>query len=102
VLIDECEALLGKGDKRKATAFKAVEDFEGILILITNHPHLLDEGLERRIESSLRVRVEPDGAVAAVSFHPPLRPELQSCALFVLSLRLGAGPRELSVPIRLD
>ncbi len=66
------------------------------------HPSTLDEGLERRIESSLRVRVEPDGAVAAVSFHPPLRPELQSCALFVLSLRLGAGPRELSVPIRLD
>ncbi|MFN4021208.1 MAG: AAA family ATPase, partial [Erythrobacter sp.] len=44
VLIDECEALLGKGDKRKATAFKAVEEFEGILVLITNHPHSLDEG----------------------------------------------------------
>lgn len=66
------------------------------------HPSNLDEGLDRRIESSLRVRVEPNGQVAAVSFHPPLRPELQSCALFVLSLRLAEGPRELSVPIRLD
>jgi SpoVK/Ycf46/Vps4 family AAA+-type ATPase len=61
VLIDECEALLGKNDKRKATAFKAIEDFEGILVLITNHPHLLDEGLERRIMYHLPFEIpEPE------------------------------------------
>ena len=49
VLIDECEALLGKQDKRKATAFKAMEDYEGILICITNHPDMLDDAFERRI-----------------------------------------------------
>ncbi len=49
VLVDECEALLGRADKRKATAFKAIEEFEGILVLVTNHPEMLDEGLERRI-----------------------------------------------------
>ena len=49
VLIDECEALLGRGDKRRQAALRAVEDFSGVLILTTNHPELLDEGLERRL-----------------------------------------------------
>ena len=49
VLIDECETLFSKGDKRKATAFGALEKFEGITILTTNHPDQLDDALERRI-----------------------------------------------------
>ena len=49
VLVDECETLFGKGDKRKATAFSALEKFDGITILTTNHPDQLDEALERRI-----------------------------------------------------
>ncbi len=49
VLLDECESLLGKADRRKGIAFRAVEDFEGILVLTTNRPEALDDGLERRI-----------------------------------------------------
>jgi SpoVK/Ycf46/Vps4 family AAA+-type ATPase len=49
VLIDECEALLGKDDKRKATAFQAIEEYEGILVCVTNHPEALDDAFERRI-----------------------------------------------------
>jgi SpoVK/Ycf46/Vps4 family AAA+-type ATPase len=61
VLVDECEALLGKHDKRKATAFKGIEDFEGIIILTTNHPERLDEALERRIIYTLPFETpEPD------------------------------------------
>ncbi len=49
VLIDECQALFGKGDPRRATAFQAIEAFEGILLLTTSAPDALDEALERRI-----------------------------------------------------
>lgn len=49
VLIDECDALFGKRDPRLAAAFHNMEGFTGIVILITNHPDLLDEALERRI-----------------------------------------------------
>ena len=49
VLIDECQALFGKGDPRRATAFQAIESFEGILLLTTSAPDSLDEALERRI-----------------------------------------------------
>ncbi|MCC6624274.1 MAG: AAA family ATPase [Deltaproteobacteria bacterium] len=75
VLIDECEALLGKGDKRKATAFKAIEDFEGILVLITNHPHQLDEGLERRIMYHLPFEV-PDNDIRRQIWEVHLPPEV--------------------------
>ncbi|MEZ4269506.1 MAG: ATP-binding protein [Myxococcota bacterium] len=54
VLVDECDALLRKGDNRKAAAFKALERHDGILILTTNHPDALDEGLDRRIIFDLR------------------------------------------------
>jgi SpoVK/Ycf46/Vps4 family AAA+-type ATPase len=59
VVIDECEALLGKSDKRRATAFRAMEDFEGILVLTTNHPERLDDALERRIIVNLPFEI-PD------------------------------------------
>jgi SpoVK/Ycf46/Vps4 family AAA+-type ATPase len=49
VLVDECEALLGRGDPRRAAAFRALDDFGGIVALTTQHPELLDEGIERRI-----------------------------------------------------
>ncbi len=49
VLVDECEVLFGREDRRKAAAYKAMEDFDGILILVTSRPEALDEGLERRI-----------------------------------------------------
>ncbi len=49
VLIDECDALFGRRDKRLASAFQALEEFTGVVFLITNHPDQLDEALERRI-----------------------------------------------------
>ncbi len=75
VLIDECEALVGKNDKRKATAFKAIEDFEGILVLITNHPHLLDDGLERRIMYHLPFEV-PEPEIRRQIWEVHLPPEV--------------------------
>jgi SpoVK/Ycf46/Vps4 family AAA+-type ATPase len=75
VLIDECEALVGKNDKRKATAFKAIEDFEGILVLITNHPHLLDDGLERRIMYHLPFEI-PEPEIRRQIWEVHLPPEV--------------------------
>lgn len=75
VLIDECEALLGKADKRKATAFKAVEEFEGIMVLVTNHPEALDEGVERRIMYHLPFEV-PDNELRRQIWEVHLPPEV--------------------------
>ena len=75
VLIDECEALLGKSDKRKATAFKALEAFEGILVLTTNHPERLDDALERRIIYTLAFEV-PDAALRRQIWEVHLPPEV--------------------------
>ena len=75
VLIDECEALLGKTDKRKATAFKAIEGFEGILVLTTNHPEQLDDALERRIIQTLHFEV-PDSELRRQIWEVHLPPEV--------------------------
>ncbi len=75
LLIDECEALLGRADKRKATAFKAVEEFEGIMVLVTNHPEVLDEGVERRIMYHLPFEV-PDNELRRQIWEVHLPPEV--------------------------
>ncbi len=75
VLVDECEALLGKGDKRKATAFKAIEEFDGIMILVTNHPHALDEGVERRVMFQLPFEL-PDHTLRRQIWEVHLPPEV--------------------------
>lgn len=75
VLVDECEALFGKGDKRKATAFKAIETFEGILILTTNHPDRLDDALDRRIIYHLPFEV-PDANLRRQIWEVHLPPEV--------------------------
>ncbi|PIE18508.1 MAG: hypothetical protein CSA66_04680 [Proteobacteria bacterium] len=75
LLIDECEALLGRADKRKATAFKAVEEFEGIMVLVTNHPEALDEGVERRIMYHLPFEV-PDNELRRQIWEVHLPPEV--------------------------
>ena len=75
VLIDECEALLGKNDKRKATAFKAIEGFEGIMVLTTNHPERLDDALERRIIYTLAFEL-PEAALRRQIWEVHLPPEV--------------------------
>ena len=75
LLIDECEALLGKGDKRKATTFAAVDAFQGILILTTNHPELLDDALERRIIYHLPFEV-PNADMRTQIWEVHLPPEV--------------------------
>jgi len=122
VLIDECEALLGKGDKRKATAFKAVEDFEGILILITNHPHQLDEGLERRVMYNLPFEV-PEADVRRQIWEVHIPPEvplegdidldvlantydfsggtIKNSILFAVNLALAKNPKQPCLTMKL-
>jgi SpoVK/Ycf46/Vps4 family AAA+-type ATPase len=75
VLIDECETLFSKGDKRKATAFGALEKFEGITILTTNHPEQLDDALERRIIYHFPFE-EPDPAHRRQIWEVHLPPEV--------------------------
>ncbi|MGB0588200.1 MAG: ATP-binding protein [Myxococcota bacterium] len=75
VLIDECEALLGKSDKRKATAFKSIEEFEGILVLTTNHPERLDDALERRIIYTLAFEL-PEAPLRRQIWEVHLPPEV--------------------------
>lgn len=59
VLVDECELLFGRDDRRKAAAYKVMEDYNGILILVTSRPEVLDEGLGRRIVAHIPFEV-PD------------------------------------------
>lgn len=75
VLMDECDALLGKTDRRKPTAFKAIEDFEGILVLTTNQPDALDDALERRIIYHLPFEV-PGPALRREIWEVHLPPEV--------------------------
>ncbi|MFT5429898.1 MAG: SpoVK/Ycf46/Vps4 family AAA+-type ATPase [Myxococcota bacterium] len=75
VLLDECEALLGRADKRKATAFRAIEAFQGILILTTNNPENLDGALERRIIFHLPFEM-PDSSRRAQIWEVHLPPEV--------------------------
>jgi len=49
VLVDECEVLFGRDDRRKAAAYQCMEEYDGVLVLVTSRPEALDEGLERRI-----------------------------------------------------
>ena len=49
LLFDECEALFGRGEARRALALRAIESFGGIVVLTTNRPSELDDALARRI-----------------------------------------------------
>ena len=49
LVIDGCEAVLGVGDPRRATVFRALEGFEGVLVLVTRAPDRLDPSVERRV-----------------------------------------------------
>jgi hypothetical protein len=52
------------------------------------------------IASTLRLEVAEDGAIRSAVFAPPLKPELQSCAEFVLRSRLAPGARRVAIDVR--
>lgn len=61
IVLDECEALLGRTDARRATVIRAIEDFEGLSILTTSHPEQLAESVDRLV--AYEVRLEPPDAL---------------------------------------
>jgi hypothetical protein len=58
------------------------------------------DGVAVGVGSTLRLQVAEDGSVVQAQFDPPLKPELQRCALFVLASRLGPGARSVAIPVR--
>ncbi|MFO0548423.1 MAG: hypothetical protein U0271_08560 [Polyangiaceae bacterium] len=53
------------------------------------------------VNSTLRLTVGDDGSVKGASFNPPLLPELQSCAVFLLHERFTPGARTVTIPVSL-
>lgn len=57
VFMDECDELFESRDRggkgTVAIALREMETFDGIMILATNRPHMLDEAMHRRIALSL-------------------------------------------------
>ncbi|MFT5430026.1 MAG: AAA+ superfamily predicted ATPase, partial [Myxococcota bacterium] len=52
VFFDECEGLLGHratGNPQVSVVLSAIEHYDGVVVLSTNMPHLLDEALDRRV-----------------------------------------------------
>ncbi|NUP05765.1 MAG: hypothetical protein HOW73_06870 [Polyangiaceae bacterium] len=59
------------------------------------------EGVRIIVSSTLRASVGDDGSVKSAVFNPPLEPELQGCAVFLLRTKLQPGARVLSIPVSL-
>jgi len=53
------------------------------------------------VVSTLKVETLADGSVKSASFSPPLRGDMQSCAVFLFRSKLSGGARVLSVPVSL-
>ena len=53
------------------------------------------------MRSRLSLRVADDGAIKGASFNPPLRPDLQSCGVSLLSAHVDRGARTLEIPIEI-
>ncbi len=58
-------------------------------------------GVSVSVASTLTVQTRDDGSVKSASFNPPLRGEMQSCAVFLFRSKLTGGARTLAVPISL-
>jgi hypothetical protein len=58
-------------------------------------------GVSVSVASTLSVQTREDGSVKSASFNPPLRAEMQSCAVFLFRSKLSGGARTLSVPVSL-
>jgi len=57
-----------------------------------------NDGVSVSVVSTLKLSLDASGAVKGASFNPPLLPEYQSCAVFVLRGRLAPGQRTVSIP----
>lgn len=53
------------------------------------------------MRSTLRLRVAEDGAIQAAAFNPPLRSDLQACAVSLLSSHVEGGARTIEIPIEI-
>jgi hypothetical protein len=60
-----------------------------------------DDGVALTMRSTLRLKVADDGAIRAASFNPPLRPDLQACAVSLLSGHVQGGARTLDIPVEI-
>jgi hypothetical protein len=58
-------------------------------------------GVSVSVSSTLTVQTREDGTVKSASFSPPLRAEMQSCAVFLFRSKLTGGARTLAVPVSL-
>ena len=81
VFFDECEGLLGRrttGNPQVSLILSAIEHFDGIIILSTNQPHLLDEALDRRV--LFRVLFESPSAALRKRIWQVHLPETVPCS----------------------
>ncbi|MFO0612076.1 MAG: FecR family protein [Polyangiaceae bacterium] len=50
-------------------------------------------------ESTVRFVVDEEGVIRSASFNPPLKPELQACAVPLLRAKVAPGARSIQVPV---
>jgi hypothetical protein len=60
-----------------------------------------DDSVSVTMRSTLRLRVAEDGAINGASFSPPLRPDLQGCAVSLLSAHVDRGARTVEIPVEI-
>jgi SpoVK/Ycf46/Vps4 family AAA+-type ATPase len=59
VLFDGCEALFQRGQSRLPVLYRALERFDGLVLLATHLPDRLDVGLDRRVLLRVQLEVPP-------------------------------------------
>ncbi len=60
-----------------------------------------DDSVSVTMRSTLRLRVAEDGAINGASFSPPLRSDLQGCAVSLLSAHVDRGARTVEIPVEI-
>jgi hypothetical protein len=58
-----------------------------------------DPGVAVSMHSTLSLVVDSESSIHAAAFNPPLRPDLQSCAVGLLHKKVTGGARTISLPI---
>jgi SpoVK/Ycf46/Vps4 family AAA+-type ATPase len=57
LLFDECDALFARGTSRLTTLYRALDRFDGLVLLATSHAERLDQQLDRRVLLRLTLEV---------------------------------------------